>query len=56
MLILFQTKRMNEKMETKHFTPRERCGKIKKNRKEAEKWKNLSNGWNAWRTRDNRAR
>lgn len=54
--LLKQTKRMNIKMETKHFTPRERSDKIKKKRRGAEKWKNLSNGWNAWKTQDSKAR
>ena len=54
--VVDQTKRMNIKMETKHFTPRERSDKIKKKRRGAEKWKNLSNGWNAWKTQDSKAR
>lgn len=51
-----QTKRMSKKTETKHFTQRERSGKIKKKSKGAEKWKNLLNGWNAWKTQDSRAK
>jgi hypothetical protein len=50
------TKRMSKKIETKSFTQTGRSGKIKKKNNGGAKWKNLSNGWNAWKIRDSRVR